>query len=123
MSWEDQGRQEHGYFGHGTSTHPNATQRQGRASFYDLLGNMLANGKMFDATAMNAAMLGVPFGTIVTVTSLKDPTKSINGTITDRGPYAPERIIDLTPTAFRALFGGTRIGVGDVIVVIPAPCS
>ena len=80
----------------------------------------MANGKIFDATAMNAAMLSIPFGTIVTVASLKDPTKSINVTITDPGPYAPGRIIDLTPAAFRALSGRTRLGVGDVIVVIPA---
>lgn len=121
MSWEDQGRQDHGYFGNGTSVQPKATQRHGRASFYDLPGNKMANGQMFDGKAMSAAMLGVPFGTVVTVTSLKDPTKSINVTTTDRGPYAPGRIIDLMRTAFQALFGSTRIGVADVIVVVPAP--
>lgn len=119
MSWEDQGRQEHGYFGHGASAQSDARQLTGRASYYNLPGNRMANGRMFDANAMSAAMLGVPFGTIVTVTSLKDPTRSIAVTITDRGPYAPGRIIDLTPSAFTALFGSTRIGVADVIVVIP----
>jgi len=68
---------------------------------------------------MTAAMVNVPLGTKVTVISLREPTKSIAVTVTDRGPFVPGRIIDLTPKAFQALFGSTKVGVSDVLVLIP----
>ena len=68
---------------------------------------------------MNAAMLTVPLGTHVTVISLKDPSRSIEVTVTDRGPYVPGRIIDLTPKAFKALFGSQHSGISPVIVAVP----
>ncbi len=46
-------------------------KRFGRASFYDLTKNRMANGRMFDPNAMNAAMLNVPLGTMVKVTMLE----------------------------------------------------
>ena len=108
------------WFGHGTAEAAGGIeQRRGGASYYNLPGNLMANGKPFDGEAMNAAMLRVPLGTKVTVTSLRDPSKSIDVTVTDRGPYISGRIIDLTPKAFRALFGTTGIGTGPVIVSIP----
>lgn len=116
MSWIDQGRQKHGYFGHGISDLGHEQQLKGQASYYNLPGNSMANGKPFDGNAMNAAMLHVPLGMKVTVTSLRDPSKSIEVTVTDRGPYVSGRIIDLTPKAFEALFGSTRAGTGPVIV-------
>jgi rare lipoprotein A len=64
-------------------------------------------------------MKTVPLGTTVVVMSLADPTKSIEVTVTDRGPYAPGRVIDLTKTAFEKLFGNIRVGLGDVVVKIP----
>jgi rare lipoprotein A len=69
---------------------------------------------------MNAAMNDVPIGTKVSVTSLDDPSKSIEVTITDTGPHAKGRIIDRTPKAFQTLFGSTKKGVGNVIVLAPA---
>lgn len=39
----------------------------GVASWYNLLGHQMANGKVFDPNAMNAAVLKVPLGTVVTV--------------------------------------------------------
>lgn len=78
----------------------------------------MANGKPFDGGAMNAARLHVPLGTKVKVVSMDDPSKSIDVVVTDRGPYAAGRVIDLTPTAFRALFGTTGRGVAPVIVLI-----
>lgn len=120
MSWEDQGRQEHGYFGHGTSgSRPDVQQVRGGASYYDLPGQTMANGRVFDPNAMAAAMLKVPLGTKVKVVSIDNPAKSIEVTVTVRGPYVPGRVIDLTPRAFQQLFGGTRRGTGKVIVVVP----
>lgn len=119
MSWIDQGRQKHGYFGHGISDGGQEQQLKGQASYCNLPGNNMANGKPFDGNAMNAAMLHVPLGTRVAVTSLRDPSKSIEVTVTDRGPYVAGRIIDLTPKAFEALFASTRVGTGPVIVHVP----
>jgi hypothetical protein len=39
----------------------------GGASYDDLPGNLMANGKMFDPSAMTAAMLQTKLGTAVTV--------------------------------------------------------
>ncbi len=118
MSWIDQGRQRHGYFGHGIAG-DDLEKRRGDASYYDLPGNKMANGHAFASTAMNAAMLRVPLGTKVRVIPLNDLSRSIEVTVTDRGPYPAGRIIDLTPTAFRALFGSMNQGTAPVIVLIP----
>lgn len=115
MAWIDQGRQDHGRFGHGTAN-SGPKQISGRASYYNLPGNQMANGKKSDPNAMNAAMLTTPLWTNVTITRADEPTKSVKVTVTDRGPYATGGVIDLTPKAFEALFGSTRIGVGDMIV-------
>ena len=103
MGSQDQGRQAHGYFGpwsFGSSTiaMTKISQLRGGASYYNLPDNQMANGQTFDANAMNAAMLKVPL---------------------DRGRYIPGQVIDLTPRAFNQLFGDTRRGTGQVVVVIP----
>lgn len=79
----------------------------------------MANGKQFDPNAMAAAMLHVPLGTKVTVTSLRDPSRSIEVTVTDRGPDASGRVIDLTPKPFQSLFGDLGSGLGRVVVHVP----
>ena len=91
----------------------------GGASYYNLVGNRMANGKLFDGAAMNAAMLHVPLGKKVTVESLSLLGRTIEVTVTDRGPYAAGRIIDLTPAAFKALNGSTGAGVVQVKVTVP----
>ena len=98
MGWQDQGRQEHGWFGHGVASGSEEQYIGGGASYYNLPGNKMANGALFDASAMNAAMLHIPLGTRVRVTSLTDPSRSIDVTVTDRGPYVSGRVIDLIPT-------------------------
>jgi rare lipoprotein A len=91
----------------------------GQASYYDSPGNLMANGQLFDRNAMNAAMLGVPLGTTVTVALAANPARSITVRITDHGPYVPGRVIDLTPAAFVALVGSLNVGVTRVVVTIP----
>ena len=73
---------------------------------------------MFDRSAMTAAMLHVPKGTVVQVKNLLGGT-TISVTVTDRGPHVPGRIIDLTPAAFKALAGSTSKGVLQVEVTVP----
>jgi hypothetical protein len=91
----------------------------GGASYYDLPGHSMANGQPFDSNAMNAAMLGVPLGTVVTVALAGNPSHSITVRITDRGPYVTGRVIDLSPAAFVALVGSLDVGVARVVVTIP----
>ena len=57
---------------------------------------MIANGHLFDANAMSPAMLQVRLGTVVMVRLVDDSFRSSKVTVTDRGPYGPERVIDLT---------------------------
>jgi rare lipoprotein A len=90
----------------------------GLASWYDLPGRQMANGRVFDPDAMNVAMLKVPLGTVVTVRLAEDPSRSIAVTVTDRGPYEPGRVVDLTPAAFTALVGNTRPGLAKVVVTL-----
>ena len=93
----------------------------GVASWYNLVGRQMANGRVFDANAMNAAMLKVPLGTVVTVHLADDPSRNVSVTITDRGPYKAGRVIDLTPAAFQALTGTLNAGLARVVVTLPGP--
>jgi rare lipoprotein A len=93
----------------------------GLASWYNLVGHRMANGKMFDPNAMNGAMLDVPLGTVVTVRLQRDPSRSIEVRVTDRGPYVIGRVIDLTKAAFRTLVGNSDVGLASVRVIVPSP--
>jgi cell wall-associated NlpC family hydrolase len=110
----------HGYYGarrlvetlpeaHGPARTMTATY-YGRA----LEGHLMANGKPFDPDAMTAAHKTLPFGTQLEVTY---HGKSVRVTITDRGPYAPGRDLDLSLAAARQL-GMLSRGVAPVRVRI-----
>jgi len=75
-------------------------------------GNPSASGELFDANAMTAAHKSLPFGTQVKVTNL-DNGRSIIVRINDRGPYAGDRIIDLSYGAAQML-GMLNTGVAPV---------
>lgn len=61
-----------------------------------------ASGVKFDENAMMAAHRTLPFGTIVRVTNLTN-SKSCYVKITDRGPFAKNRMIDLSKAAAHEL--------------------
>jgi uncharacterized protein YabE (DUF348 family) len=63
-------------------------------------------------SGLTAAHPTLPFGTMVTVTSL-GTGRSVTVRINDRGPYAPGRIIDLSPEAFQ-LIAPLSQGVANV---------
>lgn len=73
----------------------------GKATFYGAAfhGNGTASGKTFNMYEYTAAHKTLSFGTIVKVTNMAND-KSVQVEITDRGPYGPGRVIDLTSTAF-----------------------
>ena len=76
----------------------------GQASWYGprLHGKKTASGSTFDQTEFTAAHRHLPFGSRVKVTNL-DNGKSVEVEITDRGPYAGNRIIDVSKAAAKAL--------------------
>ncbi|HEY3874077.1 MAG TPA: septal ring lytic transglycosylase RlpA family protein [Candidatus Kapabacteria bacterium] len=91
-----------------------ASQMRGIASWYgnEFHGRTTASGARFDMHAMVAAHRTLPFGTRVLVTNLANHKFCIVK-ITDRGPYARGRIIDLSLAAAQEL-GMTNSGVADV---------
>lgn len=76
----------------------------GRASWYGpkFNGRLTANGERFDMNQMTAAHRTLPFNTVVLVENL-DSGKSILVRINDRGPFAKNRIIDLSREAARKI--------------------
>lgn len=74
----------------------------GVASWYgpDFHGKPTANGETYNQNEMTAAHRTLPFNTVVRVTNL-DNGKSVDVRINDRGPYAHNRIIDLSYAAAR----------------------
>jgi len=73
----------------------------GKATFYGkaVQGHYTASGEIFDLNKFTAAHKTLPFGSIVEVTNLANGKKT-QVRITDRGPYGPGRVIDLTEAAF-----------------------
>ena len=88
----------------------------GIASYYGHVhqGRRMDNGQRFDESKLTAASRTLPLGTRVKVTSLRNQ-KSVIVTITDRGPAAKTRVIDLSTAAARAL-GMISRGVDKVRV-------
>ena len=72
----------------------------GIASWYgpNFHGKLTANGETFDMNQVSAAHRTLPFNTEVIVEN-QDNGKSVRVRINDRGPYAKDRIIDLSRAA------------------------
>ena len=88
----------------GQSTEGILDETQGEASYYadDYAGQTTASGEPFDPGALTAAHPSLPFGTRVRVTRV-DEAESVTVRINDRGPYADDRIIDLSEAAARRI--------------------
>ncbi|MEP7350376.1 MAG: septal ring lytic transglycosylase RlpA family protein [Sphingorhabdus sp.] len=88
----------------------------GYASYYgaELVGRPTANGESFIATTISAAHKTLPMPSYVEVTAL-DTGRTILIRINDRGPFANDRLIDLSEGAARQL-GITGQGVAGVRV-------
>ncbi len=76
----------------------------GVASWYgkELHGKKTASGGVFHREGLSAAHRTLPFGTVIRVTNLRN-SKSIDVTITDRGPFVKNRILDVSYEAAREL--------------------
>lgn len=76
----------------------------GEASWYGpgFQGKETANGETFDQKDMSAAHPTLPLGTKAKVTNLENG-KKVEVRINDRGPYADDRVIDLSGAAAKKL--------------------
>lgn len=82
----------------------NKTIETGIASWYgpNFHGKLTANGEEYDMHGLTAAHRTLPFNSIVKVKNM-DNGKSVRVRINDRGPYAKNRIIDLSKKAAREI--------------------
>jgi rare lipoprotein A len=83
---------------------PAKLPQTGEASWYGAQhqGKQTASGTIFDQAGLTAAHPSLPFGSRIKVTNLANE-KSVEVEITDRGPFAENRIIDLSQAAAKAL--------------------
>ncbi len=86
------------------STTAGAYKQEGIASYYadKYEGKPTASGEIFRQNLLTAAHKTLPFGTMVTVTNLKNG-KKVRVKINDRGPFVAGRIIDLTSRGAKEL--------------------
>lgn len=96
--------------------HVAARSEIGRASYYGLhrAGKLTASGTRFAPGELTAASPNLPFGTRAKVTNLHNG-RSVDVTVTDRGPTVGHRILDVSPKAARRL-GMRKVGVTTVKV-------
>ena len=93
----------------------------GLASWYGTVYNRqrAADGSVYDQDGLTAASRTLPLGVLARVTNLATGDTAVVR-ITDRGPFVPGRILDLSAGAARAT-GLYRTGVGRVRVEAFAP--
>jgi rare lipoprotein A len=86
------------------SAHTPILSEQGYATWYTApyKGRRAANGQVFDDDALTAAHRTLPMGSLVVVTNLKTGQSSAMR-ISDRGPFVPGRMIDLTVASAKAV--------------------
>jgi rare lipoprotein A len=88
--------------------------QRGVAAVYDekrFTGRRMANGRPFHPDHPVAAHRHLPFGTRAEVTNLRNG-RTTTVTISDRGPFTPGRILDLSPSSARAI--GMNGGLAQV---------
>jgi rare lipoprotein A len=100
-------------------------EQKGEASYYGkrFHGRKTASGKRFDAGGRTAAHPTLPLGTKARVKNL-DTGKSVDVTITDRGPHAKGRDIDLSQGAAEDIGLDKKHGAAPVEIeaqVTPSP--
>lgn len=91
-------------------------REEGIASWYGekFQGKVTASGEPYDMEKLTAAHNYLPLGVKVTVTNMGNK-KSVAVTINDRGPFVPDRIIDLSRAAAQKL-GFINAGKAKVVI-------
>jgi rare lipoprotein A len=98
-----------------------ASSFSGVASWYgpEFVGRLTASGEAYDPGKLTAAHRSLPFGSYVLVRNL-DNDSSVVVRINDRGPFAKNRVIDLSEAAAR-LIGMLPTGTAPVSCSLIAP--
>ena len=93
-------------------------QLKGRASWYGTTahGKKTANGEIFNRHALSAAHPTLPFGTVVRVYNQRNGRHTLVR-VNDRGPFAKNRVIDLSRRAGEIL-RMIKAGISPVVVEI-----
>ncbi len=93
-------------------------RERGVASWYgpDFHGKRTSSGERYDMHALTAAHKTLPLPTRVRVTNLRNG-RSVIVMINDRGPFVPNRIIDLSYAAAQRL---DMVGAGTTLVEVEA---
>jgi rare lipoprotein A len=96
---------------------PRQAVERGLATYYadGLAGRPTASGAPYDPRAFTCAHRRWPFGAVLRVTAL-DSGRSVEVTVTDRGPWVEGRVVDLSRAAAESL-GMLRRGLVQVEVV------
>jgi rare lipoprotein A (peptidoglycan hydrolase) len=91
-------------------------QQAGVASWYGRhwRGRKTASGMVFDERQLTAASLVLPLATRARVTNVQNG-RSVDVLVNDRGPYAGNRVMDLSERAATAL-GMTKTGLAQVVI-------
>jgi rare lipoprotein A len=92
--------------------------QEGKASFYadKFDGRTTASGERYSHSKSTCAHLSLPFGTLVRVTNLSNGS-AVVVRVNDRGPFVPNRIIDLSRSAAEKL-GFIDQGIADVRIEV-----
>jgi rare lipoprotein A len=95
----------------------------GRASWYgdDFHGRFTATGETYNQHELTAAHPSLPFNTFLKVKNLNNGA-SVIVRINDRGPYVPNRSLDLSREAARCI-GSEKVGVVPFEAVVMQPFS
>ncbi len=98
-----------------------AYEEEGVASWYggEFQGRLTANGETFDTNEFTAAHRYLPFNSILTVTNLENG-KAVRVRVNDRGPFADDRILDLSYAGATAIDMIER-GTAKVRIVLENP--
>jgi rare lipoprotein A (peptidoglycan hydrolase) len=91
-------------------------QQAGLASWYGRhwRGRKTASGMIFDERQLTAASLVLPLATRARVTNLQNG-RSVDVLVNDRGPYAGDRVMDLSERA-ATMLGMTKSGLAQVVI-------
>ncbi len=91
---------------------------EGIASYYgeEFAGRPTANGEIFDPEGMTAAHPTLPMGSIIRVTHLRNG-RQVVVRVNDRGPFAGDRILDLSRGAAETL-GMRGKGTGRIRIEV-----
>jgi rare lipoprotein A len=78
--------------------------QEGNASFYgdEFEGRLTASGERYSHLKATCAHVSIPFGSLVKITNLEN-NKSAIARVNDRGPFVPDRIIDVSKSVAERL--------------------